>query len=239
MRSPGPRVNGPRHVERDRLAVQLLDAVERDVERRRRAGRTRSRRRRRRSARAASPASRSSSPRRLCGELPPQAAISAVTAITSAVTPRRRSPPDGCAGAASASDFRLAWAPCGSSPAAGCVAALALPCAAAGVAADSRPVPGHRAGYTPLTLVLDHGRVEPLAAPAAAAAPAAPSPPLAGAAAKAGLTFPQALLALAGGGELTAPEANADRATWIAARDRLQAADRDPPRRARSGPRRT
>src|SRR2546423_12218877 len=42
--------------------------------------------------------------------------------------------------------------------------------------------------------------------------------PIAGAAARAGLTFPQALAALAGEGELTAPAAATDRATWIAAR---------------------
>jgi hypothetical protein len=74
--------------------------------------------------------------------------------------------------------------------------------------------------YTPLELVLDGSRVHAStpAAIAAAAGAQTPARPIAGAAAKAGLTFPQALAALAGNGELTPTLASSDRATWIAAR---------------------
>jgi len=76
------------------------------------------------------------------------------------------------------------------------------------------------APYTPLELVLAHGHVHPATtlAAAASARSAAGALPLAGAAAKAGLTFPQALAALGQKGELPATLAASDRGTWIAAR---------------------
>jgi len=60
--------------------------------------------------------------------------------------------------------------------------------------------------YTTLELVLDHGRVStsPTLAAAASAATAHASAPAVGAAAKAGLTFPQALAACGGAGKTTA-----------------------------------
>jgi hypothetical protein len=107
--------------------------------------------------------------------------------------------------------------------------ALALGAGVAGV--STAPAHGRQAPsevpYSSLELVLDHGRVHTAtaAALALAAAPraraaAAPAPalPVAGAAARAGLTFPQALAALAGNGELTPALATSDRASWIAAR---------------------
>jgi hypothetical protein len=98
-------------------------------------------------------------------------------------------------------------------------AVLALLCAA-GAAADRGPAAGGRVSYTSAVLVLRDGRVAPVAAPAAATGDttAVPALPQAGAAAKAGLTFPQALAALSGHGELSAQAATADRATWFAAR---------------------
>jgi hypothetical protein len=102
------------------------------------------------------------------------------------------------------------------------VAALAIAAAAAGgVAADPHPRSGPAHPYSPLELVLSGGRVHPvqaLAAAASAATPLTPAPPLAGAAAKAGLTFPQALAALTAHRELPASTGAADRSIWIAAR---------------------
>jgi hypothetical protein len=92
------------------------------------------------------------------------------------------------------------------------------------VAADPHAAPGGPQAHSPLELVLDHGRVHPLTTLAAAASASTPSMPAtaaapqAGAAAKAGLTFPQALAALAVKHELTGALAAADRAAWIAAR---------------------
>ena len=82
--------------------------------------------------------------------------------------------------------------------------------------------------YTPLELVLDRGRVHALSTLAAAAAAGTPEThgalasatvrPVDGPEARAGLTFPQALAALARSGELSAALASSDRASWIAAR---------------------
>jgi hypothetical protein len=102
--------------------------------------------------------------------------------------------------------------------------ALALLGAGAGagvVAAAPNRAPAGRRPYSPLELVLDHGRVQArssLAAAASASAPAPAAAPQAGAAAKAGLTFPQALAALAAKRELSGSLAASDRAAWIAAR---------------------
>ena len=74
--------------------------------------------------------------------------------------------------------------------AAGCVAVVALLCAAAGVAAGSRPATGDRVSYTPLTLELGGGGVRPVAIAAPAATPSPAAPPIAGAAAKAGPDLP-------------------------------------------------
>jgi hypothetical protein len=103
--------------------------------------------------------------------------------------------------------------------AAAAAAVLVFLCAAAGTA-DSRSVTQNRVSYTSRVLVLHDGRVEPVATPAASsnAQTTVPSLPAAGAAAKAGLTFPQALAALAGRGELSGQAASADRAGWFAAR---------------------
>jgi hypothetical protein len=110
------------------------------------------------------------------------------------------------------------------------VAALAATAAAAAVAGSSTaPAHGRDAPssvpYTPLQLILDHGRVHALSPVAAArsasarvAASTAPALPVTGAAARAGLTFPQALAALARNRELTPALAATDRATWVAAR---------------------
>jgi hypothetical protein len=106
----------------------------------------------------------------------------------------------------------------------GLLGALALLIGGAGVgvvAAAANPAGAGRRPYSPLELVLDHGRVRarsPLAAAASASAPAPAAAPQAGAAAKAGLTFPQALAALATKRELSGTLAAADRAGWIAAR---------------------
>jgi hypothetical protein len=83
------------------------------------------------------------------------------------------------------------------------------------VRADPASVP-----YTPLELVLDGGRVHTSTAlaVAATASVSAPTRPVVGAAAKAGLTFPQALAALGRNGEISASLASSDRATWIEAR---------------------
>ena len=102
-------------------------------------------------------------------------------------------------------------------------AALLLGGAAAGVSParlTARATPG-AAPFTPLELVLEGGRARPLTALAAAASASsssAPGEPRAGAAAKAGLTFPQALAALGSRHELPASLASSYRSTWIAAR---------------------
>jgi hypothetical protein len=105
----------------------------------------------------------------------------------------------------------------------GVLGALALLLGGAGagvVAADPHPSDAGREAYSRLELVLEHGRVralDPLAAAASASIPDAAAP-VAGAAAKAGLTFPQALEALASKRELTGALAASARAAWIAAR---------------------
>jgi hypothetical protein len=102
--------------------------------------------------------------------------------------------------------------------------AVALGGACAGsVAADPHgPQPSGRVPYSPSELVLADGRVRALstlaAAASAATTQAAPAPPVAGAAARAGLTFPQALASLAVKRELPGGLAASDRAAWIAAR---------------------
>ena len=101
---------------------------------------------------------------------------------------------------------------------AGCAAALVSLCGATAVGADPHPLRGGRIAYTPLTLVLETGGVRAVATPAAAGSTATPTAPAAGAAARPGLTFPQALAALSARGELPAATASADRAGWIAAR---------------------
>jgi hypothetical protein len=105
---------------------------------------------------------------------------------------------------------------------AGALAALALAVHAGAGGADPQPsarVDGDAAG--PPELILSAGHVH-TATPLAAAASAAPaqtiSAPAAGAAARAGLTFPQALLALERARELSPALEVADRASWIAAR---------------------
>jgi hypothetical protein len=106
---------------------------------------------------------------------------------------------------------------------AGAVAVLVSLWGAAGVGADPHPVRGGRVPYTQLELVLDAGRVRAVATLASAAStPTSSTPassaPTAGPAARPGLTFPQAIAALGARRELPAAMANADRATWIAAR---------------------
>ncbi|MGD0385725.1 MAG: hypothetical protein ABSB73_06265, partial [Solirubrobacteraceae bacterium] len=104
---------------------------------------------------------------------------------------------------------------------AGVVALLALGAGAGAVSADPHAAAGGPPARSPLELVLDHGRVRKLTALAAAASastPVAAVAPQAGAAAKAGLSFPQALAALAARHELSGALAAGDRAAWIAAR---------------------
>jgi hypothetical protein len=97
----------------------------------------------------------------------------------------------------------------------GCVLA-GVPAGAIG--ADPQPAGGALGAPE---LILENGRVHRATTLAAAAAvPLATSlaTPASGAAARAGLTFPQALAALASRGELSASLALADRSGWIAAR---------------------
>jgi len=107
------------------------------------------------------------------------------------------------------------------------IALSAVAAAVAGVAlaaAALAPARGHagaeQTAYTPSELVLESGRTHSSTAlaSAASAVPTAPAMPVAGAAAKAGLTFPQALAVLGRNHELAAGVASSDRATWIAAR---------------------
>ncbi|MGH2849880.1 MAG: hypothetical protein ACRDLP_04625, partial [Solirubrobacteraceae bacterium] len=74
-----------------------------------------------------------------------------------------------------------------------------------------------RVPYTTRTLVLEPGGVATVAH-LAAAGPARILTPRPGAAARAGLTFPQAVAALAAENELSGASASNARATWIAAR---------------------
>ena len=101
---------------------------------------------------------------------------------------------------------------------AGAVAALVSLCSAAGVGADPHPGTGVRVPYTPLELVLDAGGVRAVATLASAAAAAAPTTPPPGAAARAGLTFPQAIAALWRAASCRPPRRPPTAPTWIAAR---------------------
>ena len=91
---------------------------------------------------------------------------------------------------------------CGSSQRRAAPRRWRLCCAAAGVAADSRPAPAGRVPLHTAALVLDGGRVQPVASPRRRAGQRRRASG-AGAAAQAGLTFPQALAALGAAGELS------------------------------------
>ena len=98
------------------------------------------------------------------------------------------------------------------------LAALAGGLLAGAVGADPQPAGG---AIGQPELILENGRVHratALAAAASAPRATALATPAVGAAARAGLTFPQALASLAARGELSASLAAADRSGWIAAR---------------------
>ena len=104
---------------------------------------------------------------------------------------------------------------------AGALAALATSAALGAAGAGATDANARLTQASPLALVLADGHVRAervLALAASASAPVPPTQPLAGAAARAGLSFPQALAQLGSRGELPAALAASDRALWIAAR---------------------